>query len=143
MQANLIARGLLRRASGLAVSLSGKAARQGGISLIEVLVAMVIAGGAVVVFLSGLSTASKAGAIVWERTIAEGLAQSQVEYVKGQAYIVVPGAYDVISPVPDGFTVLTETAAVAGRDEDIQKITVTIYRGEERLLIRQALKVNR
>lgn len=143
MRINGFRRDRVAQARGLAAFLLGKAMSQRGISLVEVLVALAIAGGALVMFLSSLGAGSKAGVVVWERTVAEGLAQSQIEYVKGQSYIVTPGAYDTVSPLPDGYAVLTETALLAGRDASIQKITVTVYRDGGLLLTRQALKVNR
>ena len=57
-----------------------------GISLIEVLIALAILGLVAVAFLSGLVTASRAIIIADERTTAESLARSQMEYVKSQEY---------------------------------------------------------
>jgi len=68
-----------------------------GISLIEVLIALAIMALVAVAFLSGLTTASKALIIADERTTAESLARSQVEYVKEQDYSTVQWSYEVSS----------------------------------------------
>jgi len=57
-----------------------------GISLIEVLIALAILGLVAAAFLSGLATASMSLLIADERTTAESLARSQMEYVKNQDY---------------------------------------------------------
>lgn len=57
-----------------------------GMTLIEVLIALAILGLVAVAFLSGLTTASRALLIADERTTAESLARSQMEYVKSQGY---------------------------------------------------------
>ena len=61
-----------------------------GVSLIEVLVALAILGAIAAAFLGGLSTAFKADIIADERSTAQSLAQSQMEYVKSQRYIPAP-----------------------------------------------------
>jgi len=62
---------------------------QRGFSLIEVLVGVAIFAAIGVTLMSGLSTGYKSLAISQERTFAEGLAKSQVEYIKSQEYISV------------------------------------------------------
>ena len=57
-----------------------------GFSLVEVLVALALLGIIGAAFLSGLATASKSILIADERTTAESLARSQMEYVKKQDY---------------------------------------------------------
>ncbi len=87
-----------------------------GFSLIEVIIALALLGIIGVAFLGGLFTASKATFIADERTTAESLARSQMEYVKDQDYITadaydpgVPGSGEVIylkideSEIPEGY----------------------------------------
>ena len=74
---------------------------QKGFSLIETLVGVAIFAAIGVALMSGLSTGYKSLAISQERTYAESLAKSQVEYIKSQYYISVAkyptdGPYDVI-----------------------------------------------
>lgn len=58
--------------------------RQEGQLLIEVLIALAILGIVVVAFLSGLATASRSIIIADERTTAESLTRTELEYVKSQ-----------------------------------------------------------
>ena len=97
-----------------------------GVGLIEVLIALAILGLVAAAFLSGLATATKAVFIADERTTAESLARSQMEYVKNQGYKDAdifnpydPGppptggevTYDKITGIPDGYTIWSENHA--------------------------------
>lgn len=114
-----------------------------GVSLVEVLVALAITGSAVVMFLSSLSTGSKAVGSIYEKTAAEDVARSQLEYTKSQDYAAAPASYDNIASLPPGFTVSTEASAIADRDNNIQRITVTVYHNGEPVLVKEDYKVNR
>ena len=59
---------------------------QKGISLIEVIIALAILGVIAVAFLGGLMTSLKAVSIADERSTAQSLSQSQMEYVKSLNY---------------------------------------------------------
>ncbi len=87
-----------------------------GFSLIEVIIALALLGIIAVAVLGGLATASNTLAIADERTTAESLARSQMEYVKNQSYITVadydpgvPGSgevtYQKITGIPAGYTI--------------------------------------
>ncbi len=62
---------------------------QKGISLIETVIALALLGIIAVVFLNGLTTASRVVAMNQERVAAESLAKSQLEHIKSQDYISV------------------------------------------------------
>jgi len=66
-----------------------------GVSAVEVIIALAIMGIIAVAFLSGLATALKAVSISDERSVAQSLAQSQMEYVKSQEYSAAPWSYTV------------------------------------------------
>ena len=57
-----------------------------GVTLLEVVIALAILGLVAVAFLSALATASTAIIIADERTTAESLARSELEYVKSQPF---------------------------------------------------------
>ncbi len=61
--------------------------RQKGFTLIETLVGLAIFAAIGVALMSGLFTGYKSVGISQERTYAESLAKSQVEYIKAQDYI--------------------------------------------------------
>jgi len=97
-----------------------------GITLIEVLIALAILGLVAAAFLSGLATASRAIIIADERTTAESLARSQMEYVKNQEYqLADPGdeaGYLKIEGIPAGYSIWSVNRAgdtVNGADDDI------------------------
>jgi len=90
------------KARGMSLARSQK-----GLSLIEVLIAVAILGVVAVVFLSSLATSSKAIIIADERTNAESLTRSELEYVKSQpfseaswSYIVSTTGYSTDSNYP-------------------------------------------
>jgi len=124
---------------------------QGGIGLIETVVALAILGLIGVAFLSGLTTTSRAVAVSQERVIAESLAKSQLEYIKAQDYISVLNydpsdnetSYDEIVIPPDlvdrGYaveiSVSDNTVISAGRAGfELQSITVAVKLGGKAIL---------
>jgi prepilin-type N-terminal cleavage/methylation domain-containing protein len=98
-----------------------------GFSLIEVLIALAIMGLVAVAFLSGLATASRALIIADERTTAESLARSQIEYVKEQEYDYASlghePSYDKIEAIPDNYSIWSVNyngdTVNGGNDDDI------------------------
>ena len=70
---------------------------ESGVTLVETLVALAILGTVAVTFLSGLAATSKAVMVSQEKVIAEGLAKSQLEYIKAQSYIPT-AEYDPANP---------------------------------------------
>jgi len=128
-----------------------------GLSLIETLVALAILGSIAVVFLSGLATTAKATLIADERATAESLTRSQIEDVKGRDYISYEdpghGEYAVIEPPADSnFSIESITIPIyadtgqplpSGEDNGIQKIKVTVKRGDKTVLIVEGYKVER
>lgn len=117
--------------------------QQEGFGLVEVLVAVSIVATAVIMFLTTLSTGSRTVGLMYERTTAESLVRSQLEYTKSQDYIPAPASYDTIVPIPSGFTVSAQASPVTDRGDNIQKITVTVYRDGESTLFMEDFKVNR
>ncbi|MEW6034287.1 MAG: type II secretion system protein [Chloroflexota bacterium] len=117
--------------------------KQGGISLVEVLIALAIVATAVAMFLTSLSTGSRTVALIYERTTAENLARSQLEYTKSLDYTPAPSSYDTTPSLPSGFTLSARSLPLVGRDDNIQRIVVTVYRDGESVLSVEALKVNR
>lgn len=114
-----------------------------GASLIEALIAVAVMAIAVAAFLGAISTGSLAVGKVDRQVTAQNLARSQLEYTKSQAYAVAPASYGIITPVPAGYSLIAEAAAVNGRNENIQKITVTVHRNGKVLLVMEGFKLNR
>jgi Tfp pilus assembly protein PilV len=114
---------------------------QGGIGLAETLVAVAILGTAVVAFATALSTGSIAVGEHDSEAIAQGLAQSQMEYTKSYAYNF-EGVYPLLN-APEGYNLSIGVSAVPGTDADIQKITVTVNCGDEEITKVEGYKVNR
>lgn len=101
-----------------------------GITLIEVLIALAILGLVAVAFLSGLTTASRALIIADERTTAESLARSQMEYVKGIDYVNEATSYPAASipqeHIDAGYSATITALPLHNPDNGIQKITVVV-----------------
>ena len=115
---------------------------QGGVGLVEVLVAVAILGVTLVAFLTAISTGSLGVATTEERVTAENLARSQLEYTKSLAYLAAPASYATVTP-PTGYAVSANATSIAEGDSAIQRITVTVTRNGETLLTVEDYKVDR
>ncbi len=115
---------------------------QSGIGLVETLAAVAILGTAVVAFATALSAGSIAVGEHDGEVIAQGLAQSQMEYTKSYTYNPGTITYPLLA-APEGYSLSVSVSAVPGTDADIQKITVIVNRGEEEMIKVEDYKVNR
>ena len=141
-----------------------------GISLIEVLIALGILGLVAAAFLSGLATTSKALIIANQRTTAESLVRSQMEYVKEQPYEWAEDDGEVIyllitgipiTGIPDGYTIWSfdragatvtdiigvpwdsENNQAVTSDAGLQKIKLVIKHHDMEILTLEDYKVDR
>lgn len=121
---------------------TNRAKDQTGLGLMETLVAVAILGTSVVAFVVALSAGSIAVGEQSEEVVAQSLAQTQLEYTKSYAYDPVAITYPAID-APDGYTIAINVSSIPGTDTDIQKVTVTISRESESILIVEDYKVNR
>jgi type II secretory pathway pseudopilin PulG len=108
-----------------------------GFSLLEVLLVMGLVGLMGIVVPSSLSTANKLTFKSNERTIAENLARSQMDYVQAQSYDSInnPPAYNILSNIPATYSIAQTTARLDPKedgtdlDDGLQRITVTVQHG--------------
>ena len=118
-----------------------------GISLIETLIALAIMGVVAVVFLTGMTTSSKAVMVSQNRVTAESLAKSQMEDTKAQLYIDGAISYPKITIPQDlvdqGYVLTVVAEPLHASEDGIQKITVTISRNGNGILTLKDYKVNR
>lgn len=119
-----------------------RAKDQGGLGLVETLVAVAILGTAVVAFVTALSAGSIAVGEYDGEAVAQRLAQSQMEYTKSSTYD--PGAitYPLLN-APAGYAVSVAVSAVPNAGSDIQKITVTVARDGEEMIQVEDYKMDR
>jgi len=123
------------------------AGRESGVGLLETVVALAIIGTIAVTFLSGLVTTSKAAFTVDERATAESLAQSQMEWAKNADYVYSATQYS-LAPMPSGKDYINYSATIVAEplhdpDDGIQKITVTVKRSGEQVIVLKGYKVDR
>ena len=121
--------------------------RELGITFLETAIALAILGAVSVSFLNGLTSTSKSVFIVDERTTAESLAQSQMEWVKNASYSYNATSYSA-APIPTGRDYLNYSTVVSVEplhtpDDGIQKITVSIQRSGKDVYLLQGYKVDR
>ena len=115
---------------------------QRGISLVELLVALAIMGIAAVAFIVPLSTGAIAVRDSDEGIVAQSLAKSQLEYTKSYPYNSLATTYPTVVP-QEGYDITVNVSSVSGADGDIQKITVTVSRDGNGLLVIEDYKVDR
>ncbi len=113
-----------------------------GVALVEALLAVALVGIAASAILTGYSTGPlsirKADRLVTART----LAVSQLEYTLSQAYVVAPTSYDPITPLPADYSISSDATSISGRDENVQRITVTVQYGGRVLFTLEGFKVD-
>ena len=115
---------------------------QQGIGIVETLVAVAILGTSVVAFVISLSTGSLAVNELDREAMAQGLAQTQMEYTKNYAFIPGAATYPVLD-APDTYTVSVGVQPVPDADTNIQKITVTVEKDSVSICTISDYKVNR
>ena len=115
---------------------------QQGIGLVETLVAVVILGTSVAAFVVSLSAGSLTVNELNRETIAQGLAQTQMEYTKNYTFIPGTDTYPKL-PFPNTYEVLVDVLDVPGADTNIQKIMVTVQKDSESILTISDYKVRR
>ncbi len=113
-----------------------------GISLVESLIAVAILGGVVITFVLALSTGSLAVRESDQEVVAQSLARTQLEYTKGYTYDPEATTYPTVD-TPAGYAISVSVTSVPDTDTDIQKVTATISREGEEILIVEDYKVNR
>ena len=118
--------------------------KEKGFALIEVLLALGILAIVGTTFLVGLGVSSKAILVANERTTAESLARSQMEWVKDLPYDAVEPLEYGTDPglVTTGYEIST---AAFPLDDDIQRIVVTVEHSGvgEGIIILEDYKVDR
>ena len=136
-----------------------------GFSLIEVVIALLLLGIIGVALLSGFATASMALVIADERTTAESLARSQMEYVKNQGYNTAPAGgeaiYEKITGIPGGYTIWSVNRADAtvediigvpwdsqnnqavDTDAGLQRVKLVIKHHDKEIITLEGYKVDR
>jgi prepilin-type N-terminal cleavage/methylation domain-containing protein len=105
-----------------------------GFGLIEALVAIALLGIIAAAFLGAIATASKAILIADERTTAESLAKSQLEYVKERDYIYDENVNDGVYVLYDVIDTSTEHPSfsiwsVVGEEEIESKMVKIMVEG--------------
>jgi len=119
----------------------GVRSHQAGLGLVETLVAVAILGTCVAAFAAGLSAGSLASGEYRVETVAQSLAQNELEHVK-RAPFEPAGTYEA-SAAPAGYDLDIAVEAVPGADANIQKITVIVLRDGDAILTLADYKVNR
>jgi prepilin-type N-terminal cleavage/methylation domain-containing protein len=106
----------------------GISREQRGFTLVEVLVAMAIIGITATAILTGLELAFKILPKTDGKETARNIAETQMEYVKGTNW---QASYSPITPTPvppdfSNFTSTINVTTLPNRDNNIQKITITV-----------------
>ena len=126
--------------SGELARVKKRAQDQKGLGLVESLAAIAILGIAVVAFVAALSAGSIAVREQNQDVVAQSLARTQLEYVKGCSYNAT--TYPTVDTL-EGYSISLGVSSIPGTDADIQKITVNITREGEDILTIEDYKVNR
>jgi type II secretory pathway pseudopilin PulG len=113
-----------------------------GVTLVESIVAIAILGGGVLTLVLTMSGGALAVRENDQQAIAQGLARTQMEYVKNYPYNPGATTYPAVR-VPDGYGIAVGVTVVPGGDADIQKITANVTRDGAVIMTTEDYKVNR
>lgn len=118
--------------------------RERGSSLIEAVIALAIFGTISVVFLSAISAGLLSAGTVEERFTAENLVRTQIEDIKSLPYEAT-NYYPMTVSLPPGYTTLIDVTDESPPEypNTLQKVCVTVYRGERTVFSLETYKVNR
>jgi len=129
---------------------------QKGQTLVELLIAIAILGMIAVPFLTALSSSSRGIIVADERTTAESIVRTEMEYIKNCDYNLTGFSYEIPPTANNtpwgGFHALDDYYADAGYsvnvtgvpiDLYIQNITVKVYHGNESVLTTSTYKIKR
>ncbi|MFC2069973.1 prepilin-type N-terminal cleavage/methylation domain-containing protein [Chloroflexota bacterium] len=116
---------------------------QRGSTLIEILVATAILGVIGVVFVSAISAGTIGAGKVEERSTAESIARTQIEFIKSLPYADSNSYPPVVTS--SGYEPRVEVTELSPAEypNTLQKIVVTVFRDGRSLLSIETFKVNR
>jgi prepilin-type N-terminal cleavage/methylation domain-containing protein len=115
-----------RGMTGRCPAVKREAEGENGFTLIEIVISLGILGVLVVAYITFLGGASKAFSIADERTTAESLARSQMEYIKSLPFdATAPYQYAVLGTLPAGWGITPDpvVGAPVGGQVGLQKVT--------------------
>lgn len=113
-----------------------------GMTLVESLVAIAMLGGGVLTLVLAMSSGALALQENDQESIAQGLARTQLEYVKNYTYDPGATSYPAVS-APEGYSIVVGVTAVPGTNSNIQKITANVIRDGVIIMTAEDYKVNR
>lgn len=116
---------------------------ESGSTLVEVIIAVAILAIAITGLLAGFSTGSLSIRKTDRLITVENLARSQLELTRSQTYLAAPSSYASVTPVPAGYSISSDATSIAGRDANVQKITVTVQYEGNVLLTLEGFKLDR
>jgi Tfp pilus assembly protein PilV len=117
--------------------------KEGGVALLEALLGLALLVIISVSYVGALSTSSIAARNADKRVTAEIVARSQLEYTKSLPFHTAPYTYPSINGLPAGHSVTSEATPVQERDDNIQRITVTVHLNGENIVTIEDFKLNR
>jgi type II secretory pathway pseudopilin PulG len=116
--------------------------KERGVTLVEAAVAIALLGGVVLTMVLSMSSGVLAVREDDREVVAQGLARTEMEYVKACPYNADATTYPSVTS-PDGYSIDVSVAAVPGAGTGIQKITADIISGGQTVLTMQDYKVDR
>lgn len=115
---------------------------QRGFALVDTLLGLVILGVFITTLLSALSTGFIGLKTSQDVSVAESLARSQMENIKGQGYLTAGGYSQIVSP--SGYSIGIAAETISGVDpSQMQQVAVTVSHGSEVIRVLRDFKVNR
>jgi prepilin-type N-terminal cleavage/methylation domain-containing protein len=113
--------------------------KEKGFTALETIIAVALIGIISAAFMNSLTTVCESFVTVDSETTARNLAESQMEFVKGQVY----GDNYTPASVPTEYGGYTVEIVTSQLRIDIQRVTVSVDRGGEEITTLHSYKMNR
>ena len=114
-----------------------------GFSLVEVVLTVAVASTLTVALLGAVSVTARVVTQLDGDVVAQELARTQMEYVKGYTpYLTPPATYPTVSP-PTGYAVSAIAESVPDRGPEVSRVVVTVTRGGKALVTVEGYKSDR
>ncbi len=115
---------------------------EGGLALVESLIAVAVLGTTVLAFTVALATGALGVSENKQEVVVQSLARTQLEYTKSYTYDPSATTYPTVA-APSGYAISVAVSSISGTNSNIQRVTANITRDGNLIKTIKDYKMNR